>query len=77
MHYSNQFNWTPCKESLPEGKDNEVSCLVTCREWNIFDGCWGEKEIRIISFATNAKMWNTKSDVNIDAWMYLPNPYTE
>ena len=69
------FNWIPCEESLPEGNDNEIPCLVTCSEWDIFDGCWGKKELRIISFITSIKTWNTKSAVRIDAWMYLPNPY--
>lgn len=69
------FNWIPCEESLPEGNDNEIPCLVTCSEWDIFDGCWGKKELKIMSFITSTKTWNTKSDVRIDAWMYLPNPY--
>lgn len=69
------FNWIPCEESLPEGNDNEIPCLVTCSEWDIFDGCWGKKELRIISFITSTKTWNTKSAVRIDAWMYLPDPY--
>ena len=75
MNYYHQFNWIPCEESLPEGNDNEIPCLVTCSEWDIFDDCWGEKELRIISFITSTKTWNTKSDVRIDAWMYLPDPY--
>lgn len=77
MNYSHQLNWIPCEEFLPEGNDNEIPCLVTCREWDIFDGCWGKTEIRIISFIKKNKTWNTKSDVIIDAWMYLPSPYSE
>ena len=71
------FNWIPCEESLPEGNDNEIPCLVTCSEWDIFDGYWGKKELRIISFITSTKTWNTKSAsvVRVDAWMYLPDPY--
>lgn len=70
-------HWIPCQDSLPESKESVISCLVTCREWDIFNSCWGKKEIRIISFFTSTKSWNTKSDIRIEAWMYLPNPYED
>lgn len=67
--------WIACDDELPFGIKNEIECLVTCREWNIFEGRWGEKEIRILSYSVQYKEWNTKSDIKVEAWMYLPMPY--
>lgn len=67
--------WIPCSVQLPSGENNEIPCLVTCREWNIFTGKWGDKEIRILSYSTKFNEWNTKSDIIVEAWMNLPNLY--
>ena len=60
---------------LPKGTEIDIPCLVTCREWDIFGNCWGEKEIRILSYSTLIGQWNTKADIKIEAWMPLPKPY--
>lgn len=65
------FLWIPCCDKLP---DENKDCLVTLREWDIFNGEWGEKEIRIMSYSKKDG-WNTKSDIVIEAWVYLPKPY--
>lgn len=75
MNNPNWGDWIPCDDRLPNGEITEILCLVTCREWDIFIGAWGRKEIRIISYSTKYNEWNTKSDIKIEAWMYLPKPY--
>lgn len=68
--------WFPCDKVIPDVKQ-ETSFLVTCREWNIFEGTWGEREIRIVSYSPKAKAWNTKSDIKIEAWLPLPEIYNK
>ncbi len=75
MSKINSDFWIPCSDRLPSGDDSEIECLVTCREWDVFDGSWGEKEIRILSYSVQFKEWNTKADIKVEAWMYLPIPY--
>ena len=75
MNSPNSGDWNTCNEGLPTGEIAEIPCLVTCQEWDIFNGDWGRKEIRIISYSTKLNEWNTKSDLKIEAWMYLPKPY--
>jgi hypothetical protein len=75
MNMINRLKWIPCDKELPTGKNNEIFCLVTCQEWDIFDSIWGEKEIRVLSYSTIAKQWNTKSDIKVLAWLPLPKPY--
>jgi hypothetical protein len=67
--------WIPCNKELPKGLEDEIACLVTCQEWDIFNNKWGSKEIRILSYSTIARQWNTKSDVRVIAWARLPTPY--
>ena len=45
------MNWIPCDNELPNGAEDEVACLVTCQEWDLFDGKWGDKEVRILSYS--------------------------
>lgn len=69
------MNWIPCNNELPNGAEDEVACLVTCQEWDLFDGKWGDKEVRILSYSIKREQWNTKSDIRVLAWMPLPIPY--
>lgn len=75
MNSTDFGNWIPCTDRLPNGNSIDVSCLVTCREWDLFSGSWGEKEIRILSFSIKKNEWNTKSDIKVEAWMPLPKTY--
>mgnify|MGYP003196931292 CR=1 FL=1 len=68
-------NWIPCNIQMPIGDGDEIQCLVTCREWDIFQGKWGELQVCILSYSLKMKMWNTKSDVEVFAWMPLPSPF--
>lgn len=69
------MNWIPCDNELPNGAEYEVACLVTCQEWDLFDGKWGDKEVRILSYSIKKEQWNTKSDIRVLAWMPLPIPF--
>lgn len=69
------MNWIPCDNELPNGAEDEVVCLVTCQEWDLFDGKWGDKEVRILSYSIKKEQWNTKSDIRVLAWMPLPIPF--
>ena len=64
--------WISCNDELPI---NDKPCLVTCREFNIFSGKYGEKEIQILSFSVKDHKWNTKADILVEAWCYLPELY--
>ena len=75
MNTGDCMGWIPCDVKLPNGSEIEIACLVTCQEWDIFDSKWSNKEIRILSYSTIAKQWNTKSDIRVIAWMPLPKPY--
>lgn len=70
------FPWIPCDKKLPD-VIRETPCLVSCKEWDIFENQYGESEIRIVSYNPKEKSWNTKSDIKIEAWMPLPKPYIE
>lgn len=65
--------WKPY--NVPTGTEKNIPCLVTCREWDIFKGCWGEKEVRVLTYSTQENQWNTKADIKVEAWMYLPKTY--
>lgn len=69
------FEWIPCAVRLPESIEEEILCLVTCKEWNIFTGNWGRKEVRILSYSTILHDWNIKSNIKVEAWVYLPEPF--
>ena len=69
--------WIPCSERMPDGDKNEIYCLVTCREWDMFEDDWGNVKIKILSYLPKAKIWNIKTPVDVKAWMLLPEPYTE
>ena len=71
------MEWIPCDEDLPKGENCEIPCLVTCQEWDIFESRWKKSEIRVVSYSTKFNQWNTKSDIRIIAWMYLPSPYNK
>lgn len=75
MNNINTNFWIPCNVKMPDGVEDEIRCLVTCREWNILDGKWSEKEVRILSYSTKRNEWNTKSDIKVEAWMPLPPTY--
>ncbi|MDE6088845.1 MAG: DUF551 domain-containing protein [Oscillospiraceae bacterium] len=68
--------WIPCSSRMPYGIADEIQCLVTCKEWNIFDGKWEESKVRILSYSPKLSMWNTKSNIKVEAWMPLPKPYS-
>ena len=74
MDVVGSMGWIPCEDKLPDGSE-EIACLVTCQEWDTFENKWSNKEIRIVSYSTIAKQWNTKSDIRVLAWMLLPLPY--
>lgn len=67
-------NWIPCSEKMPTGDQNEIWCLVTCREWDIFGG-YGNSKVRVLSYMPKSKLWNVKSMLKVEAWMPLPEPY--
>ena len=69
------MNWIPCDNELPNGAEDEVACLVTCQELDLFDCIWGDKEVRILSYSIKKEQWNTKSDIRVLAWMPLPIPF--
>lgn len=69
------YQWIPCSCQMPKGNEEEIPCLVTCREYDFFNGRYGEKEVRIISYSTKNKEWNTKSDIKVEAWMLCPPVY--
>lgn len=69
------MNWIPCEKELPDVTEDEVVCLVTCQEWDLFDSKWGNKEVRVLSYSIKNEKWNTKSDIRVLAWMPLPLPY--
>ena len=69
------YQWIPCSYQMPKGNGEEIPCLVTCREYDIFNGRYGEKKVRIISYSTKNKEWNTKSDIKVEAWMLCPPVY--
>ncbi len=75
MNIIDSIKWIPCDKELPNKTGDEIVCLVTCQEWDIFDSTWGNKEIRILSYSTITEQWNTKSDIRVLAWMPLPEPY--
>ena len=77
MNKSDSTKWIPCDKELPNGETDEIACLVTCEEWDIFQGKWGDKEVQILSYSTSYKQWNTKSDIRVLAWSILPKPYEE
>lgn len=67
--------WIDCKTRVPE---SNLPCLVTYREWDIFKHRYSnEREIRILSYMPECKMWNIKSPIKVEAWMPLPKPYEE
>lgn len=66
------MKWISCDKALP---DSDKPCLVTCREFDNFKGDYGDKEIKILSFVPKLVWWNTKADIRVTAWMYLPEPY--
>ena len=74
MNKSDSTKWIPCDKELPNGEKDEIACLVTCQEWDIFQGKWGDKEVQILSYSTSYKQWNTKSDIRVLAWSILPKP---
>lgn len=74
---SNLNEWIPCNKGMPDGTDDEIQCLVTCKEWNIFDAKWEQNEVRILSYSPKLGIWNTKSSIKVEAWMPLPEPYNE
>ena len=49
----------------------EMTYLVICREWDIFSGAWGGDEIRLIPYINKSGKWNTKSDIQVIAWLDL------
>jgi hypothetical protein len=65
----NEMEWIPTTQTLP---DSDKPCLVTCREWDPLDGGYGEPFMSILSFSPKDCLWNTKADVLVEAWMYLP-----
>lgn len=67
MNNKNTNFWIPCNVKMPNGVEIEIHCLITCQEWNIFDGKWSEKEVRILSYSTHRNEWNTKSDIKVEA----------
>lgn len=75
MNSLNKIEWISCDDYLPTGIEDEILCLVTCKEWDIFNNKWGSREIRIVNYSTIKKQWNTKSDVCVLAWIKLPEPY--
>lgn len=68
----NKMEWIPCDKAMP---DSDKPCLVTYREFDIFKGDYGDEEIKILSFVPKYSFWNTKADIIVTAWMYLPEPY--
>lgn len=64
------IGWNLCSDKMPVGSGNEVSCLVICREWDIFERHWSREELRILAYNLNHSCWNTKSDIQVKAWMY-------
>lgn len=68
------IDWIPCDLELPTGSD-EVMCLVTCRQWNIFMNEWGDKEVKIMAYSVTSNCWNTKGNIEVEAWIPLPKPY--
>ena len=68
--------WIPCDEALPKGNSGElIPCLVTCRDWDVFKGCYGNKYAQVIDFNIKHGVWNTKSMIKIEAWMLIPKLY--
>lgn len=72
MNEVNFSKWIPCSERLPEGDECVITCLVTCRERDFFNGKYGEKEVHILDYLTTIKDWNVKADIKVEAWLPLP-----
>ena len=69
-----EMNWIPASERLPEENGRY---LVSFREWDFFKAIWDVSRIMILSYWIDLKMWNTKSPIDVQAWMPLPEPYGE
>ena len=68
--------WIPCSERMPDG-ENEIYCLVTCQEWDMFYGDWGKPHLKILSYLPAYGIWNIKTHIKVSAWMPLPEIYRE
>ena len=65
--------WIPCSERMPDGDKNEIYCLVTCREWDMFeDALSSTVHFRVLQYLPDVGCWNVKTPVQVLAWMPIP-----
>lgn len=69
----NEIKWNFCDEKMPDSNNEryETLYLVICREWDIFSGAWGGDEIRLMPYINKSGEWNTKSAIQVIAWVDL------
>lgn len=69
----NEIKWNFCDEKMPDRNNEryETLYLVICREWDIFSGAWGGDEIRLMPYINKSGEWNTKSAIQVIAWVDL------
>lgn len=66
--------WIDCTSRVPDG---DFPCLVTCREYDFFRNKWRDRYVCILSYMPQFGIWNVKSNIRVEAWMPLPEPYDE
>ncbi len=61
--------WISCEERLP---DNNHSCIVICRTWNVTENAWKSGTLMIMRYLVKEQRWNISGMADVTHWMPMP-----